>query len=109
MKTLTLTLDDSPEAADLLHTLRTSPHVRLLQEDAPPAGERVLPLLWPGNPDVSAEDIFGGEPIILRPLAEIRRDWDKRPPLKFPLPAAADDKDDDGNGSVCYERLHQRL
>ncbi len=82
MRTLTLTLDDSPEAETLIRDLRASPHVQQVREEVKAPNGKVLPLLWIGEPETTIAEIFGEPPIEkLRPLAEIRQGWNKRNPF----------------------------
>ena len=87
MKTLHLTLDDSPEAAAFLQTARTAPFVTTLLEEPLVENPPEPPLLWRGDKSVDPTELFGiwrEEP---RSLEEIRRGvWDRGKRLKFPLP-----------------------
>ena len=94
MKTLHLTLDDSPEAEAFLQTARTAPFVTTLLEEPPAPNPPELSLVKRGDKSVDPTELFGIWRDQPRSLVEIRRGvWDRGKRLQFPLP-------DEPNGTL---------
>ena len=79
MTTLTITLDDSPEAQLIIQLLRQATVVTSVEENSPAAAADSLPPICQGNTAEDPTELFGrwqGRP---RTLVEIRqRDWEGR-------------------------------
>ena len=82
MTTLTITLDDSPEAQLIIQLLRQASVVTSVREDS--SAETTVttpafPVSWPGNPELQVrptESVWDGEPPTLEQIRQ--RDWNNR-------------------------------